>query len=545
MAQEESVRPRNVSAPSDPDRALTETQNWGARSHRELYDSVHTDNDPGRVGELAQEWTRLGQQIGESAQSMSERLRSTEAGWQGEAAAAARDAIQQLADWSRTAGETASAMGARIADQGRIMEVAKASMPEPVESDHPATLAHTYAGNDLAGFAKSTADAKVRHDQANAAHQQAVTVMQRMETDSHAVDGNTPRFTPPPNPIRDAGMQLPRKQANPDGQHLAATQSAWANQPGNNTPVGGPSPGNATPLGGSGDQPGGSQQQAAGSGSAAAVVPPPSGFPQAAPSVGEATTRAAAVKDKHQQGGTSGGDAKASPAVADGEQRGGASGGGANARHAGVDHQGGRSTGDAGTRAVDADHDAKGGDPNTRVPTLDDRHPSSTTSQGVHIAPQQTPNTGGDQRVSPQSPQIPVLGGSAGGGSSRAAAASRGPSGSSGASTGWSGSLPAPPSTPGGATSAAAPPAADNQKHDGGGANNAPAQPGMVGAGAASPMGASPMGMGAGASGHGGQKEQSHSSKYVEGGPVVEAPGADLPPPVIGEAKKKQPKQQG
>jgi hypothetical protein len=547
MAQQESA------APSDADRALTETQNWGARSHRELYDSVHTDNDPGRVGELAQEWTRLGQQIGESAQSMSERLRSTEAGWQGEAAAAARHAIQQLADWSRTAGETASALGARIADQGRIMEVAKASMPEPVESDHPA---RTYASNDLAGFAKATADAKVQHDQANAAHQQAVTVMTRMETDSRAVDGNTPQFTPPPNPIHDAPQQSPRTQANPDGRHLATTRSAWANQPGNNSPVGEAGPGNTSPLAGNGNQPGG-QQQAAGSGSAEAVVPPPSAFSPGTSSAAEATTRAVPVNDK-QQGGTSGGDAKSRPVVAEDKQHGDARGGGANTGGTAVDHhRDGGATGHADTRAASADHapkgadpkgeDPKGEDPNTRVPTLEDRQPSSTTSQGVQIASPQTPNPSGEHQVPPRSPQIPVPGGSAVGGGPRAGA-SRGASGSGSASTGWSGSLkPPPPSTPGGATSASSPPGADNQKQDGGGANNAPAQAGMAGAGAAAPMGAaSPMGMGgaSGAGGHGGQKEQSHSSKYVEGQPVVETPGADLPPPVIGESKKK-PKRQG
>ena len=217
MAQEELAMPVEArmrhQAPADVDLALTETQNWGSHSHRALYEAVHTNNDPGQAGSLADEWARMGQEMNESAQVMSERLRATETGWQGEAATAARGAIHQLADWNGTAAQTAVEVGNRIADQGRIMETARAAMPEPVEFDWKSTLIQGFATGGLAGFATAVNDVKVKSDQANTAHQQAVTVMTNMENDSRTVDSATPRFTPPPDPVNGGTVDLLRRQA--------------------------------------------------------------------------------------------------------------------------------------------------------------------------------------------------------------------------------------------------------------------------------------------------------------------------------------------
>ncbi|WP_395475010.1 PPE domain-containing protein [Saccharopolyspora spinosa] len=187
----------------DADFALTETQNWASRSHRELYEAVHAGNDPGRVGQLADEWNRLSRDLAESATRMGERLRATEAGWQGEAADAARSAIQQLADWNHDAGTTAGALGERIAVQGRIMETARAEMPEPVGGGETlnAVALVSYTTGNLEAFKKACVDLKAHRDRSDSAHQQAVQVMTWMEDQSRNIDGDTPKFTPPPNPM--------------------------------------------------------------------------------------------------------------------------------------------------------------------------------------------------------------------------------------------------------------------------------------------------------------------------------------------------------
>lgn len=187
----------------DADFALTETQNWASRSHRELYEAVHAGNDPGRVGQLADEWNRLSRELAESATRMGERLQATEAGWEGEAADAARSAIQQLADWNHDAGTTAGALAERIAVQGRIMETARAEMPEPVGGGEAlnAMALVSYSTGDMAAFKQACVDLKAHRDRSDSAHQQAVQVMTWMEDQSRNIDVDTPKFTPPPDPI--------------------------------------------------------------------------------------------------------------------------------------------------------------------------------------------------------------------------------------------------------------------------------------------------------------------------------------------------------
>ncbi|MER7080766.1 PPE domain-containing protein, partial [Saccharopolyspora kobensis] len=190
------------------DVVLTETQNWASRSHDELYAAVHNNNDPGRVGQLADEWKSLSSDIDESSQRMSEKLRSTESGWQGEAADAARAAIQQLVDWNSDAGATAGTLSERIGTQGRIMEVARAEMPEPVKGKEnlTAALIGTYTAGNLEGFMRATADLQIHEAKAADSHERAVQVMSWMENESRNIDQDTPSFEPPPNPVEK--MQL-------------------------------------------------------------------------------------------------------------------------------------------------------------------------------------------------------------------------------------------------------------------------------------------------------------------------------------------------
>jgi hypothetical protein len=183
------------------DRALNQTINWSALSHQELYDAVHENNDPGQTYSLAGDWHDLGADMAESSQVLDRRIRSTESGWQGTAADSARAATLQLASWGGDAALTSQHMGVQINDQGRIVEQAKAAMPEPVTFDIGKELAIGFASGGLLGLAIAGADLKAKSDQARAAHDRAVDVMTTMETSSRTVDGSTPQFVPPPNVV--------------------------------------------------------------------------------------------------------------------------------------------------------------------------------------------------------------------------------------------------------------------------------------------------------------------------------------------------------
>ncbi|XVV02871.1 PPE domain-containing protein [Actinosynnema sp. CA-248983] len=173
------------------DLVLTDAQNWASRSHRELYEAVHNNNDPGQTGEIGAEWGQFGTELTESARVINERVAASETGWTGEAADGARAAVKKLAEWVTQTAATAVEVGKRVQDQSVIMENARASMPEPANfSWDQATGTFTQGG--IQGLVTSAADVQAANDQARALHEHAVTVMTTMENESRAVDQTTP-----------------------------------------------------------------------------------------------------------------------------------------------------------------------------------------------------------------------------------------------------------------------------------------------------------------------------------------------------------------
>lgn len=248
------------------DRVLTASGNWLAVPHRELYASVHTDNDPGQAYALAREWTDLGNMMAENSLAMDAAIRSTETGWQGTAAAAARKATLKLATWGGDAAQTSQYMGTRIADQGLAAERAKAAMPEPVEFDYARMLHQGFATGGLAGLVQAGVDVQVASAQARSAHEQAARVMSEMESQSRSVDETTPRFVRPPqvadgpaepmnllsrNDSTAVSAATPMVSALRSGQ--PATPAGFAADGGATAPGGGGFPGGAGFPGGGGD----------------------------------------------------------------------------------------------------------------------------------------------------------------------------------------------------------------------------------------------------------------------------------------------------
>ncbi|WP_406692421.1 PPE domain-containing protein [Saccharopolyspora sp. ID03-671] len=513
-----------------PDLALVETQNWASRSHEELYDAVHIDNDPGRAGQLADEWTKLGREMAEAADRMSEKLRATEAGWQGEAADAARSAIQKLADWSRDAGESAGALAERMSEQGRIMEKAKAEMPEPVKTDDRKlglTVATAYAAGDLESFVKAQDDIRVAEERSSNAHEQAVRVMTRMESSSREIDGDTPRFERPPDPIED----LKKKPSPGSGDDVSAKNSEQG--------------------------PAGTRQQFADGGSQATQKISKSSLP---PSGQQAPPLSS------QTGGT--GPEGAPLSAQQGPTPPGANAPTKKMQLPGITSQ---SSADAPTMKANPVNPASSG-PQQNPPQLGDHKSNHTTPQGSSwqggdsaqaktrkMRPVQGPgdgyqgpggrrpngrnDRGGNRNWEGKLPPIPETGGpgSEFPGNAQTNLASGGSAGGGG------GSVPQMPAAGGAAGSNLTPGGSVGVGGGQGADHGAPAQGpsggsaagqsgGMTGGGA---MGAGAMGGAMGRGGQGNQDEE-RKVKYVEGGPVVEVPGKDLPPPVIGEGKKKK-----
>ncbi|CAM4186606.1 hypothetical protein KIPE111705_44175 [Kibdelosporangium persicum] len=203
------------------DRVITDSGNWAAVPHRQLYESVHANNNPAEAYALAREWTDLGNTMAENSRAMDEVIRGTESGWQGAAAQMARESTLKLATWGGDAAQTSQYMGTRIADQGLAAERAKAAMPEPVEFDYRAMLEQGFTSGGLVGFMRAVQDVQVASEQSRAAHEQAVRVMTEMENESRSVDETTPRFVQPPDATATDASPMHGLMMRPRGELIA------------------------------------------------------------------------------------------------------------------------------------------------------------------------------------------------------------------------------------------------------------------------------------------------------------------------------------
>lgn len=586
MSNEEPNRP-----------ALQEIENWGARSHRQLYESVHVGNDPGQAATLAAEWASVGEHIGAASQEIARNLQASEAGWQGASASKARGAMMQLSTWSDGAAQAAAGVGARVADQAQIAQKARDTMPEPVEFDLGAMLMRGFASGGLIGLAIAAADVKAANDRANAAHQQAVQVMATMENESRAVDNNVPVFAMPPNPVRgeqSGQAMMLRGGMAPDGgveaSQLRRPELAEPAIPQAGIPAG--EGGNAinpagidARAGGSAVNPGAAAAFNGGAGPAGAPAFP--GGAAGAPGVPEipgadGPAGFASPADQFLASAASGAN---SPGVnsldATGSFPGGSPlGGGPSSATSGQGAAMPPLPGNFGPSGTPQDfmtqrpgtppQGAPGAPPPFTVPTgMPTGVPGPGVNRGQDPARRQPPpippvpspaggpfTSGGNNppgvrppgSMPPPAFQPPPsgvrgmptgfspggggVGGSAftGGGSGGAPGSGGGPGGGSGAAPGQFAARGGPGSLAGvGPVGGPVPPEERGFGPRGGTSAGQPGAPGAMGG-----MG----GMGAG----GGRKEDDaeRRSKYVDGEQVIEVPGADLPPSVIGGGKQKK-----
>ncbi|WP_086663716.1 PPE domain-containing protein [Lentzea kentuckyensis] len=178
---------------------LTDPQNWASRSHSELYAAVHNNNDPGQAGQISSDWGKYGSELTEASRTINAVITSSETKWTGAAAEAARAAMKRLGDWVDETARTAVEVGNKVADQGRVMEAARAQMPAPVQFDwNKAAAALSQPGTPA--FVLAAADIAVANAASRAAHDQAINVMTTMEHNSRQIDSSVPTFKPPFNP---------------------------------------------------------------------------------------------------------------------------------------------------------------------------------------------------------------------------------------------------------------------------------------------------------------------------------------------------------
>jgi uncharacterized protein YukE len=496
---------------------LTDPQNWASRSHAELYAAVHNNNDPGAAGQISSDWNKYGSELTEASRTINAVITASESKWTGAAAEAARDAMKKLGDWVDETARTAVDVGNKVADQGRVMENARAQMPGPVEFDwNKAAAALTQPGTPA--FVLAAADIAMANAASRAAHDQAINVMTTMENNSRQIDTSTPTFKPPFNPttgqVEEPPVALQRLSGAPTLNGADGLMSTHA-------------------AGGAG------------------VAAPPSPTGAAAsgsPQTSGANAPAAAAYTPSAPGYT--------PPSNTGGGGGGGGGGGYTPQNPNYN------PGNTSTAAATYTPSAPGYTPPPNPVTT---HTSGGGNNNNNNTPQfpaggpMRPNTNvPNPNYTPQNPNSPKgftptapgytgpggPGGGAGGGGGGGAGSGMKPGampnfGAAGGGAGGFGGGPGGAGGAGGAMQAGG--AAGVQGRAG-------AMPmGMTGPGGAAAAGAgmgagAPMGGAPGAGGKGDEDKEHRSASYIMGGDLFEVPGENLPPSVIGGAKVKKPK---
>jgi hypothetical protein len=242
------------------DRALNGNSNWAAYSHQELYDAVHVNADPATAYQAGSTWMNLGDTMGTDSTTLSQKVAASAEGWRGEAADNAREALTKLSNWGQLAGVTSNVIGQVAQHQAGIVSTAQNAMPEPLNVNPDQIMQQAFTSGGLPGLITGLNDVKQQVDQANSAHASAVDVMNKMETDSKAVDQGLAVFEAPPQVVAQATPRLagisPRQAGTP------VTTPAGATQPNTTTPSGATVPSSASPNGQPATLPNGQTQPA-------------------------------------------------------------------------------------------------------------------------------------------------------------------------------------------------------------------------------------------------------------------------------------------
>lgn len=527
---------------------LTDPQNWASRSHPELYAAVHNNNDPGQAGEISSDWSRYGSELAEASRTMNAVITSSETKWTGAAAEAARAAMKRLGDWVDETARTAVEVSNKVADQGRVMEAARAQMPAPVQFDwNKAAAALSQPGTPA--FVLASADIAVANAASRAAHDQAVNVMATMENNSRQIDTSVPTFKPPFNPntgqVEEPVMATARSGAAPAlGNGVDALMSTHAQGAAVATP---PSTAGAGAGGGGGA-------------AAAANQSAPAAYSPSAPGY---------TGPGNPGGGSGGGGAGYTPQMPAYNPN-----TNTNVAAAYTPTAPGYS-GPGNNGSTYTSSSGGGGGNSTYTPQMTGYNPSTGganrpgNNQYTPSFPQ-TPVVGKDianPNYTPQNPKGPAAytptapgyngpggpggpgGGSGGGGGGGGAGMKGGPmpytpsmGGGAGGGGGGGGAF-------GGGAGGTGAGGAGGAMQSGGsaGVQGQGARPGMMGMGpgAASAAGAgmgagAPMAGAPGAGGKGEDDKEHRSASYVMGGDLFEVPGENLPPSVIGAGKTKK-----
>ncbi|WP_103355300.1 hypothetical protein [Amycolatopsis sp. CA-128772] len=176
-------------------------QNYPASTHEELYNMVHQNMDPKDLDDRGRLANRIGNWLADVSNSANDAVNSSEIQWQGTGAAQAHGFFQNTASYTAETANAAQLSSNRYSQQAAAADYAQKNMPEPTGFDQQAEInkaTQQYQGGDLVGATQTMTNVAAKQQQADAAHQQAVQVLQNLDSTYHETASTQPTYTPPP-----------------------------------------------------------------------------------------------------------------------------------------------------------------------------------------------------------------------------------------------------------------------------------------------------------------------------------------------------------
>ncbi|MGW5720704.1 hypothetical protein ACWEVP_31340 [Amycolatopsis sp. NPDC003865] len=179
----------------------TPGDNYANRPHEALYDMVHKDLDIEGINERSHVTNVYGNWLADASNQFRDAATAAGGSWQGPAAEQANGFFQTTAGHTEQTGNAMQLMSNHYSQQSAAAHYAKTNMPEPTGFDQQAELdkaKQQYNSGNLIGMSSTMAGIQVKQQQADAAHQQAVQVLQNLDGTYHETASSQPTYAPPP-----------------------------------------------------------------------------------------------------------------------------------------------------------------------------------------------------------------------------------------------------------------------------------------------------------------------------------------------------------
>ncbi|WP_328612713.1 hypothetical protein OHS18_26080 [Amycolatopsis sp. NBC_00355] len=176
-------------------------ENYANSPHEVLYDMVHKNLDLEDLNDRSRVANTYGNWLADASNQFRDAATAAGGQWQGTAADQANTFFQSTAGHTEQTGNAMQLASNHYSQQSAAAYYAKTNMPEPTGFNQQAEMdkaKQQYNSGDLVGMSNTMTGIQAKQQQADAAHQQAVQVLQGLDGTYHETASTQPTYSPPP-----------------------------------------------------------------------------------------------------------------------------------------------------------------------------------------------------------------------------------------------------------------------------------------------------------------------------------------------------------